>query len=142
MKKGFLLIIVLMLVFMTSCYISVEKDKKEMLEIYCEDSNYITFIGEIVEINIEEQSIWLTIKCDDSNNTFIDKRGMCRYLVFSESLVGANVGDVVEYTTVKVRHKSTDWLPIVEIKKNNEIIFNYQTGKNNLIDWVNQLNGK
>ena len=127
-------------VLLTGCDTALNRSKKEMLEIYSNDENYITLTGEIIEIEEKENNIWVKIKCKELLEYIKNEKEICNYWVFAESIIDVNVGDIISYTTVKIKYN--EWLPIVSIEKNNKTVLEYQTGKKNLLDWVNQLQMK
>ena len=66
MKKLLCLIVTLTFVFISGCQTALSSDKREMLEIFGNDDNYITLIGEVTGIDREESyNVILSIKCED-----------------------------------------------------------------------------
>ena len=113
-----------------------------MLEIYCNDENYISLTGKVITINSNEHDTMVVIKCESLKQHILDEDDECEYWVFSNSNLNITVGDMITYITVKVRIKNNEWLPIVAINKNGEDILAFNEGKSNLINWVNQLQMK
>lgn len=131
------------LICVTGCQTALQKSKRKMFEIYTNDENYITFLGEIIKIENRETYMNLTITSNqiavDCNEGFQETYN---YWVFSKSMIDIKVGDIIKYTTVSIEINNDEWLPIVAIEKNDEILLDYQIGKANLLDWVNQLQMK
>lgn len=143
MRKLLCLVIILTFVFMSSCQTALERDKREMLEIYGNDDNYITLIGEVTEIDSESSyNIMLTIKCEDLKQYNVNADDECKYSVFSFSNIDIGVGDTIVYKTVPNRFDYMEFLPIVAIDKNDTTILGFEEGKENLISWVKQLQFK
>ena len=138
MKKILLLALLFVFLCTTACSTALERDKKQMLKTYCSDENYISLSGEIVEIANEENK--LTIKCKDSKLPSSND-DTCEYLVFADTTANLKVGDTIVYTTVKEQIANYS-APIVAITKDDKEILDFQTGKENLINWVNQLQAK
>lgn len=113
-----------------------------MIEIYLNEDNYITLTGEIIEIKQEETTIWMIIKCDQLKEYIDIQNEMHTYWVFSEAIANLSVGDTITYATASVRIRNIEWLPIVAIEKGNEKILDFETGRKNLLDWVDQLQAK
>lgn len=143
MRKLLCLVIILTFVFMSGCQTALERDKREMLEIYGNDDNYITLIGEVTEIDRESSyNIILSIKCEDLKEYDVNADNECKYSVFSSSDINIGVGDTIVYKTVLSRFDYMELLPIVAIDKNDETILGFEEGKENLISWVKQLQFK
>ena len=137
MKRVILLILILFGI--TGCQAS---NKKEMLEIYSNDENYITLQGQIVEMNNTNNDIFVSIKCEELKQYIPYEKDICEYWIFSKQITNLYVGDIIVFITSKVRFEYIEWLPIVSITKNNICILKFEEGKNNLINWVNQLQMK
>ena len=143
MRKLLYLVIILTFIFMSGCQTALERDKREMLEIYGNDDNYITLIGEVTEIDSESNyNIMLSIKCENLKQYDVNADDECKYSVFSSSNVNIGVGDTIVYKTVPNRFDYMEFLPIVAIDKNDETILGFEEGKKNLISWVKQLQFK
>ena len=143
MKKLLCLVIILTFVFMLGCQTALERDKRAMLEIYGNDDNYITLIGEVTEIDSESSyNVMLSIKCEELKQYNINADDECKYSVFSSSNVNIGVGDTIVYKTIPNRFDYMEFLPIVAIDKNDETILDFEEGKENLISWVKQLQFK
>ena len=128
---------------MSGCQTALERDKREMLEIYSNDDNYITLIGEVTEIDRESSyNIILSIKCEHLKQYDVNAGNECKYSVFSSSDINIGVGDTIVYKTVPSRFDYMELLPIVAIDKNDETILGFEEGKENLISWVKQLQFK
>ena len=144
MKKLLCLVIILTFVFMSGCQYAVERDKRAMLEIYGNDDNYITLIGEVTEIDSESgYYVMLSIKCEELKQ-YDFNADEWKYLVFSSSNnLNIDVGDTIVYKTVLNRFNYMDeFLPIVAIDKNDETILGFEEGKENLINCVKQIQYK
>ena len=133
----------LMILCLAGCQNPFQKQKNEMLEVYSNDENYITLTGEVVEVYSLEKQSRIVVKSDDRKDYFPSEDSECEYVIFADDPLEVAVGDVITYTTVKVRFKySRDWLPIVELSKDGEILLKSQDGKENFLAWVNQLQYK
>ncbi len=143
MRKGLCFIIIFTLIFMSGCQTALERDKMEMLEEYGNDDNYITLTGEVTEIDSESSyNIILSIKCENIKQYDANADDECKYSVFSSSNVDVCVGDTIIYKTVLSSVDYMEFPPIVAIDKNNETILCFEEGKENLINWVKQLQHK
>lgn len=145
MKRIFCLAIIFAL-FLTSCSIAVNREKRKMLEICNNDENYITLTGKVVGVEIQSpQSLMnVVIECDELKTYFPNATDTYTFVVHSVSHLDLEVGDTIEFTTVKtwLDNKWVKTLPIVAVSISNENILNIQDGKQNLIDWINQLRAK
>lgn len=139
MRKFIVLILIVVLLGITGCQ---HPNKKEMLEIYENNETYITLEGEIVELHCTNSTNFILIKCEELKQYISNEEDICMYQIFSEQDMELSVGDVILFTTSKVRFDNTNWLPIVAITKNDVIILEFEDGKKNLIDWVKQLQKK
>lgn len=139
MKRIILFILIFILFGITGCQYP---GKQKMLEIYSNNENYITLQGEIIEINNENNNIFVTIKCEELKKYIPKEKDVSEYWVFSNYDIDIQVGDNVMFITSNVRFKYTDWLPIVSITMDNITLLEFNEGKKNLIDWVNQLQMK
>ena len=63
-------------------------------------------------------------------------------LIFSNYDIDIQVGDNVMFITSNIRFEYIEWLPIVSITRDNITLLEYNEGKKNLINWVNQLQMK
>ena len=81
MKRVILLILILFGI--TGCQAS---NKKEMLEIYSNDENYITLQGEIVEMNNTNNDIFVSIKCEELKQYIPYEKDICEYWIFSKQI--------------------------------------------------------
>lgn len=144
MRKLLCLAIISTFIFMSGCQTAMERDKREMLELYSNDDNYITLTGEVTEIDNESgYNIMLSIKCADLKKHNVNVGDEYKYWVFSSSNVNIGVGDTIVYKTVPIiLDKHTEWFPIVAIEKNGKSILSFAEGKENLINFVNQLQFK
>lgn len=142
MKRIFCLAIIFAL-FLTSCSIAVNREKRVRLEICNNDENYITLTGKVVGVEIQSpQSLMnVVIECDELKTYFPNATDTHTFLIHSASHLDLEVGDTIEFTTVRKwsSNKRLTNLPIVAISKNNENILSFQEGKQNLINWINQL---
>ena len=62
--------------------------------------------------------------------------------IFSNYDIDIQVGDNVMFITSNIRFEYIEWLPIVSITRDNITLLEYNEGKKNLINWVNQLQMK
>ena len=141
MKRTILLLLVLIFICITGCEVP---HKKEMLEICSNDENYFTLEGEIIEISDMDENyafFVVTIKCEELKQYVLYENDVCRYWIFSEENINIQEGDIVSFTTVDVL-MFFDWLPIVSITKDNISLLEFNEGKNNLINFVYQLQYK
>ena len=145
MKKLLCIVLVLVLVFMSSCQTAVERQKRQMLEIFCNDDNYITLTGEVTEIDIEDSDVMymmsVSIKCEDLKQYVVNADDY-DYWVFCSSDINICIGDTIVYKTVPNCLDHMCCLPIVEICKNDETILGFEEGKENLINYVKQIQYK
>ena len=131
--KKFAIVISLLVVFLAACNISNQRLAKKMIEKYSEEKNYVTLIGEIVEIN-ENNAV---IKCEELNDYIGYEDEICDYYIYSNQFIELQAGDEVEFTTVPFHFYNGHKLPIVELKIDENTLLLFEEGKKNLIDWVN-----
>ena len=138
MKKLICILFVIVLSFMLSCYPALENLKSKMIDKYTNDKNYVTLSGEIIESNDD----YVEIKCEELTNYINCTKENCHYYIYSEQTIELSVGDQIEFITVPFHFYDGQKLPIVELKKGGKTLLSFEEGKKNLINWVNQLQGK
>ena len=131
--KKFAIVISLLVVFLAACNISNQRLAKKMIEKYSEEKNYVTLIGEIIEIN-ENNAV---IKCEELNDYIGYEDEICDYYIYSNQFIELQAGEEVEFTTVPFHFYNGHKLPIVELKIDENTLLLFEEGKKNLIDWVN-----
>lgn len=129
----FAILITLLVVFLSGCNLSNQKLAQKMIEKYSNNENYVTFIGEVMEIN--ENNV--IIKCEELNNFISYQDELCDYYIYSNQFVELQVGEKIQFTTVPFHFYDGHKLPIVELKVNKNTILPFEEGKENLIEWVN-----
>ena len=139
MKRILLFILIFILFGFTGCK---PPGKQKMLEVYSNNENYITLQGEIIEINNTNNNVFVTIKCEELKKYIPNEKDVSEYLIFSNYDIDIQDGDNVRFITSNIRFKYTRWLPIVSIIRDDIILLEFNEGKKNLIDWVNQLQMK
>ena len=139
MKRIILFVLIFVLFGITGCQ---SPNKHKMIEVYSNNENYITLQGEIIEINNINNNILVTIKCEELKNYIPNEKDVSEYLIFSNYDIDIQVGDNVLFITSNIRFKYIDWLPIVSITRGNITLLEYNEGKKNLTNWVNQLQMK
>lgn len=131
--KKFAILITLLVVFLSGCNISNQKLAKKMIEKYYDNQNYVTLLGEVIEIN-ENNAI---IKCEELNDYISYEDELCDYYIYSNQFVELQVGEEIQFTTVPFHFYNGHKLPIVELKIDENTLLSFEEGKENLIDWVN-----
>ena len=131
--KKFAILITLLVVFLSGCNISNQKLAKKMIEKYSDNQNYVTLLGEVIEIN-ENNAI---IKCEELNDYICYEDELCDYYIYSNQFVELQVGEEIQFTTVPFHFYNGHKLPIVELKIDENTLLSFEEGKENLIDWVN-----
>lgn len=139
MKRIILVILIFVLFGIAGCQ---PPGKQKMIEIYSNDENYITLKGDIIEIDNTNNDVLVLIKCEELKQYILNEKDFCKYIILSNHNIDIRVGDEVTFITSSVRFKYIEWLPIVSITKNNINLLEFNEGKNNLINWVNQLQMK
>ena len=139
MKRILLFILIFILFGITGCQLP---GKQKMLEVYSNNENYITLQGEIIEINNKNNNILVTIKCEELKKYIPNEKDVTEYLIFSNYDIEIQVGDNVVFITSNIRFEYIEWLPIVSITRDNITLLEYNEGKKNLINWVDQLQMK
>ena len=131
--KKFAILITLLVVFLSGCNISNQKLAKKMIEKYSDNQNYVTLLGEVIEIN-ENNAI---IKCEELNDYICYEDELCDYYIYSDQFVELQVGEEMQFVTVPFHFYNGHLLPIVELKIDENTLLSFEEGKENLIDWVN-----
>jgi len=131
--KKFAILITLLVVFLSGCNISNQKLAKKMIEKYSDNQNYVTLIGEVIEIN--ENNV--IIKCEELNNHISYEDEFCDYYIYSDQFVELQAGEEIQFTTVPFHFYNGQKLPIVELRIDENTLLSFEEGKENLIDWVN-----
>ncbi len=123
---------------MLSCYPALENLKSKMIDKYTNDKNYVALSGEIIESNDN----LVEIKCEELINYINYAKETCYYYIYSEQTIELSVGDQIKFITVPFHFYDGQKLPIVELKKGGKTLLSFEEGKKNLINWINQLQGK
>lgn len=123
------------------CEMGLNRLKNKMLNAYCNDDNYISFFGEVVEISKEDTSV-IIIKCVDLKKYVDSEDSKYKCIIYSNDSLSMDIGDNIYFTTIPIIFNDGQLIPIVSITINNEIILDITEGKENLINWVNQLQYK
>ena len=110
--KKFAFLITLLVIFLSGCSISNQKLAKKMIEKYSDNQNYVTLIGEVIEIN-ENNAV---IKCEELNDYISYEDELCDYYIYSDEFVELEVGDEIKFTTVPFHFYNGHKLPIVELR--------------------------
>lgn len=131
--KKFAILITLLVMFLSGCNISNQKLAKKMIEKYSDNQNYVTLLGEVIEIN-DNNAI---IKCEELNDYISYEDELCDYYIYSNQFVELQVGEEIQFTTVPFHFYNGHKLPIVELKIDENTLLSFEEGKENLIDWVN-----
>ena len=132
-KRIFTFLVLFLLLFsLTGCNLFDKKLAERMIEKYSEDQNYVVFIGEVVEYDGND----VIIKCEELKNYLSYEDELCDYYIYSTHSIELSVGEQIEFTTVPFHFYNGHKLPIVEIKKDGEIILSFNEGKDILINWV------
>ena len=134
MNKFTLVFTLSFIILLSGCYSSNGKLANKMIEKYSDDQNYVVLTGEIVGHN-NNQTI---IKCEELKKHIKYQSDICKYYIHSEYPLELSVGDIIEFSTVPYHFYNGHKLPIVELKKNGEILLGFEEGKSNLLDWVNK----
>lgn len=142
MKKVICLAVLFILVLTTGCQTAIERDKAKMLEIFQNTDNYITLTGTVIQVDNGSHRTKIVVRCEELKQLLAQEDDECEYWVFSNSNVNISVGDSIVYTTVPLQDPYGTWLPIVAISTNGNDILNFEEGRENLIEWVNQLQMK
>ncbi len=149
MKKASYLLLFLIFLFMTGCTQVFTSTKEKHLKFYNNDENFIVLTGEVVDAkytyHTEEHTYhtqWIHIQCDEIDKFISDEEFKYLYSIFAPTTIDINAGDTITFTTCKKNLQDSEWLPIIEIYKNEECLLDYKTGKELLIAWVNQLQYK
>lgn len=127
-----LILVLILVVFLSGCNSFDKKLAERMIEKYSEDQNYVVFIGEVVEYNGND----VIIKCEELKNYISYEDELCDYYIYSTHSIELSVGEQIEFTTVPFHFYNGHKLPIVEIKKDGEMILSFNEGKDILINWV------
>ena len=133
MKKFAFLVMLLSITLLYGCSLSNQKLAEKMIEKYSDNQNYVTLSGEVIEYN--EKNI--IIECEELKTYITYEDEVCDYYIYSKETLNINVGDIIDFVTVPFHFYNGHKLPIVELKINNNVLLNFDDGKDNLIEWVN-----
>ena len=131
MKKIALIVISVLILLSTGCY-SVKIQNKKMLEKYSDDKNYVALSGEIVECNDN----LVIIKCEELKKHLSYADDICEYEIYADQKLELAEGDKIDFITVPFHFYNGHCLPIVEVKKDDNILLHFNDGKKNLIDSI------
>ena len=136
MKKYSLIFTLLFALFfiLSGCNSSNQKLAKEMINKYSDNQNYIILSGEIVDYDSSNNT--LEIKSESLNEYISYEDKICDFQIHSNQKFNLTVGQQINFTTVPFHFYNGHKLPIVELSVNNYTLLDFDTGKNNLIEWV------
>ena len=77
MKRMVLFILIFVLFGISGCQ---PPNKREMLEVYSNNENYVTLEGEIIEINNTDNNIFVLIKCEELKQYIPKEKEICEYM--------------------------------------------------------------
>ena len=130
------------LLSVTGCQYALDRKKNKYYEIYQDESNYFTFTGEITEIvtNVGYVGPHVKIDCGDLLDHISDEEYKHVYFsISSDQPLDLDIGDTIVFVTIPKHIQISDCLPIVAVEKDGEILLSLEDGKQNLFDWVEQL---
>ncbi len=132
MKKSAIVITLLLFTLLSGCHSSNQILASKMIAKYSENQSYVTLSGEIIECN--EYNV--TIKCEEIKEYISYEDDICEYFIFSDKPLDLVVGDMVDFVTVPFHFYNGHELPIVELKLDDNVLLNFEDGKENLTEWV------
>ena len=135
-------VIICTLISVSGCQYALERKKNQYNEIYHDEENYITFTGKITEFvtKVGSDGQLVKIECSDLLNHVSDEEyKRIYYRVLSDQPLDLEIGDTITFVTVPKDLKNSYCLPIVFVCKDDIILLELEEGKENLFDWVDQL---
>ena len=124
------------------CQYALDRKKNQYYEIYQDEGNYIAFTGEITEFVTKVGYVGQLVKieCGDLLNHISDEEyKRIYYRVLSDQPLDLDIGDTIVFVTVPKDIQFSYCLSIVAVEKNGEVLLALEDGKQNLFDWVEQL---
>jgi hypothetical protein len=124
------------------CQYALDRKKNQYYEIYKDQSNYFAFTGEITEFFTKVGYVgqFVKIDCGDLLDHISDEEYKhIYYRVLSDQPLDLDIGDTIVFVTIPKHIQFSDCLPIVAVEKDGEILLPLEDGKQNLFDWVEQL---
>ena len=109
-----------------------------MIEKYSDNQSYVTLSGEVMEF----EGSTVLVKCEELNTYISYEDELCYYCIYSNQSINLSVGDQIDFVTVPFHFYNGHRLPIVELKIDEKILLTFEEGKENLINYVNQLQTK
>ena len=124
------------------CQYALDRKKNQYYEIYQDEGNYFAFTGEITEFvtNVGYVGQLVKIDCGDLLDHISDEEYKHIYFSISSDLpLDLDIGDTIVFVTVPKNIQFSYCLPIVAVEKDGETLLALEVGKQNLFDWVEQL---
>ena len=131
MKKIALIVIFVFVVLSTGCS-SVKIQNEKMIKKYSDDNNYVALSGEIVECDGDV----VIIKCEELKNYLSYEDDICEYMIYADQSLELVTGDKIDFITVPYHFYNGHYLPIVEVKKDDNILLHFNEGKKILIESI------
>ena len=132
-------IIICTLISVSGCQYALERKKNQYFEIYEIEENFVSLTGEVLEVEYNGMQL-VKIKCDELLEYVTEKEyERIHYKVLCDSPLNLEVGDTITFVTVPEHRKYSYCIPIVFVSKDGETLLELEEGKENLIEWVNQL---
>lgn len=138
MKKIAIMITLLLVISLPGCNSSNQKLAQRMIEKYSDNQSYVTLSGVVMEF----EGSTVLVKCEELNTYISYEDELCYYCIYSNQSINLSVGDQIDFVTVPFHFYNGHRLPIVELKIDEKILLTFEEGKENLINYVNQLQTK
>ena len=140
MKKTLIVLatVLMFAILMVGCVVLGDRIlADQMISKYSDDQNYVELSGTVVECDED----WLVIRCDELIKYIPYQTGDCPYEIYSTEPISLDVGDEIRFVTVPFHFYNGHDLPIVELTKDGVTLLEFEEGKENLLNWVQETFG-
>ena len=151
MKKLISFLLIFVMLFLSSCDVFGEKKRRRMVEYFSNDEYYAELSGTVASIRESPYSEELVLYINnlqvlteihdfpDYEDTYEEKFCLVYYKEISFDI---NVGDEIVFTSAHMHFYNGHCLPIVELKRGEDVLLTFEDGKAAYLDWiVNVLTG-
>ena len=145
MKKLISFLLIFVMLFLSSCDVFGEKMRRHMVEYYSNDEHYAELSGTVASIEapyIRVNNIQVLTEIHDFPIYKTTDQEIFTIVNYKDLSFNINVGDEIVFTSAPMCFYNGHRLPIVELKRGEDVLLTFEDGKAAYLDWiVNVLTG-
>lgn len=145
MKKLISFLLIFVMLFLSSCDVFGEKKRRRMVEYFSNDEHYAELSGTVASIEapyIRVNNIQVLTEIHDFPIYKTTDQEIFAIVNYKDLSFNINVGDEIVFTSAHMHFYNGHRLPIVELKRGEDVLLTFEDGKAAYLDWiVNVLTG-